>query len=69
MIHETSEKSERKGKRPPAAKARVPGVRAAAKALGVSPGHLWLTVAGHRTSYSLMRRYRAYLAEQNGGEA
>jgi hypothetical protein len=64
MIQETPKKSERKGKRPATANARVPGVRAAARALGVTPAHLWLTVTGHRESRRLMRRYQEYLAQQ-----
>lgn len=67
MIQETETKGERKGKRPPLAEARVPGVRAAARALGVTPAHLWLTVTGQRESKRLMRRYQAYLEEQEAG--
>ena len=36
---------------------RFPGVSADAKRLGCTKQHLWLTLAGQRTSHSLMRRY------------
>jgi len=36
---------------------RFPGVSDDAKRLGCSKQHLWLTLAGQRTSHRLMQRY------------
>jgi hypothetical protein len=39
-----------------------PGLGAAARALKVHRNHLYLVLAGKRTSHSLMQQYRQYLA-------
>jgi hypothetical protein len=41
---------------------RVPYLRAAARVLGCSSGHLWHVVVGIRTSPRLLERYRAWVA-------
>ena len=39
-------------------------VTSAARALGVSQGHLWHVLHGKRVSVRLMKRYRKFVAKQ-----
>jgi hypothetical protein len=59
---QTIKKMKPKGKR----KVQFPTISKDAAELGVTRIHLWNVLKGHRISKSLMGRYRALKAEQEG---
>jgi hypothetical protein len=58
---DTAETRPKKGRRPP-----IPGLKKAAKALGVSREHLSKVLHGERVSASLAKRYFEFMAEEQG---